>query len=647
MSERVLSDQPEELSFSRAFFGYDPLEVQSRIAELNRRLEQQGVDRDHQPEEGGAANDYDLAVAIDTAVSHVAEVLEAARAAAQKIRDQAGHDAEDSLAAAVEQARKLMAAAGSEAYALRKAAWEASTELLSSADAEYAKKRSAAERKSLEIINNAERNAHRKLAVARRDSENALQAAASEADQVLEAARIKGQEIIRTAENRAEMTEEQSQVLERRRRELAEEIEELESRLEGPPVGSVQAAPPPASVRVIHPDEARAPEENHPDFRVEAAPPPAPAPSPASSAAGPRSIGWADGTETVRLLGASASRAGVEAAAPDPADEAARLNDSGARSVAAPETRTDPSERAAGNGPPAGRRPGTPEAAGTTRSAPAPSSRPTPRSKPTAVRPAVASAPARAAVRTGSRKPDELGDLFLALRTKKASGSSASASPPGPPDPMPPDPMLSAAERYDRLLLPVVNRALRAVKRQLTDIQGEQIEALKAGADSPQPPPSGLASSLLHLISVMEREAAELGFTSAAEMTGAGLEAACGEVPAEGRESFPAALFEDAAMGVRAARNAGLSEKELAAAAARVYRTWRIDEAERRLRFLAGRAYHHGLMSGLAEAGVGEYRIEVNGGCGECGALAEGVMARDQVPMVPVHSECRCLVIPA
>ena len=640
MSERVLSDQPEELSFSRAFFGYDPLEVQARIAELNRRLEQQGADRDHQPDEGGAANDYDLAVAIDTAVSHVAEVLEAARAAAQKIRDQAGHDAEDSLAAAVEQARKLMAAAGSEAYALRKAAWEASTELLSSADAEYAKKRNAAERKSLEIINNAERNAHRKLAVARRDSENALQSAASEADQVLEAARIKGQEIIRTAENRAEMTEEQSQVLERRQRELLEEIEELESRFEGPPVSTVQAAPPPASVRVIHPDEARVPEESHPGSRVEAAP----APSPASSAAGPRSIGWADGTETVRLLGSTASRAGVEAEAPDPPDESARLNDSGARYVAAPETRTDPSERAAGNGPPAGRRLDLPEAAETAGSAPAPSSRPMPRSKPAAVRPAVASAPARAAVKTGSRNPDELGDLFLALRMKKASGSSASssASPPGPPDPM-----LSAAERYDRLLLPVVNRALRAVKRQLTDIQGEQIEAVKAGADSRRPQPSGLASSLLHLISVMESEAAELGFASAAEMTGTGLEAACGEVAAEGRESFLAALFDDAAMGVRAARNAGLSEKELAAAVTRVYRTWRIDEAERRLRFLAGRAYHHGLMSGLAEAGVGEYRIEVNGGCGECGALAEGVMARDQVPMVPVHSECRCMVIPA
>lgn len=640
MSERVLSDQPEELSFSRAFFGYDPLEVQAHLAELNRRLEQQGGDRDHLPEEGAGANDYDLAVAIDTAVSHVAEVLEAARAAAQKIRDQADHDAEDGLAAAVEQARKLTAAAGSEAYALRKAAWEASTELMSSADAEYAKKRSTAERKALEIINNAERNAHRKLAVARRDSENALQAAASEADQVLEAARLKGQEIIRTAENRAEMTEEQSQVLERRQRELSKEIEELESRLEGPSVGSVQAAHSPASVRVIHPDEAPAPEENHPGSRVEAVPPPAP--SPASSAAGPRSIGWADGTETVRLLGSSASRAVVEAEAPDPADGAARLNEAGARSVAAPETRAEPLKRTPGSVPPAGRRPELPEAAGATGSAPAPSLRPAPRSRLTAVRPAVASAPASAAVKTGSRNPDELGDLFLKLRMKNTSGASASASPPRPPDPM-----LSAAERYDRLLLPIVNRALRAVKRRLTDIQGEQIEAIEAGADGRQPQPSGLASSLLHLISVMEREAAEQGFTSAAEMTGAGLEAARGEVPAAGRESFLEALLDDASMGVKAARNAGLSGKELASAAARVYRTWRIDEAERRLRFLAGRAYHHGLMSGLAEAGVGEYRIEVNGGCGECDALAEGVMAREQVPMVPVHSECRCMVIPA
>lgn len=634
MSERTPPDRSEELSFSRAFFGYDPLEVRAYIAELRGRPEQQGAAPERLSEEAVPANDYELAAAIDAAVSHIAEVLEAARAAAQKIRDQAGRDAEDSASAAGEQARRILAAAESEAYSLRKDAWETSAALLESADSEYANMRRAAERKALEIINNAERNAHRKLAAARRDSENALQTAAAESNQMVEAARLKGREVIRAAEDLAAAASERTEALEHRRQDLAEEVGQLESRLEVP--SAAASPPPPAAVRVIIPDQARAPapEGADPGPGAEAGP----APSQEQSADRMPGAGWADGTCTVRLVQNPPPQAAAVVDALDVADEVARLNEAEARPAAAPETRRRPARPKPSVVPPDGRRPESTAPAPQIRPAPAPAPAPAPPPAPRRERTAVrTAASASGAVKIRSRGADELGALFQKLR-----GQDGATAPRRPSDPAP-----SAAERYDRLVLPVVNRALRTVKRRLTDVQGEQIEAIEADPEGWQPQPSRLASSLTHLISVMEREAAEQGRASASEMTGFRLSAARGDVPAEGGPPFLSALFDDLAKGVKSARSAGLSGKELAAVAARVHRTWRIDEAERRLRFLAGRAYHRGLMSGLAEAGVGKYRIEANGGCGECSALAEGVLAGDQVPAVPVHSECSCLVIPA
>ena len=631
MSERTPPDRSEELSFSRAFFGYDPLEVRAYIAELKGRPQeqQQGPPLELLSEEGAPPNDYELAAAIDSAVSHIAEVLEAARAAAQKIRDQAGRDAEDSAAAAVEQARRLVAAAESEAYILRKDAWETAAALLESADSAYANLHSAAERKALEIINNAERNAHRKLAAARRDSENALQTAAAESNQMVEAARLKGREVIRAAEDLAAAATERAGDLEQQRQDLAAEVGRLESRLEAPNASSVP--PPPAAVRVVIPDQAGGapPAAADPGPGAEASP----APSQEQQADRMPDASWADGTSTVRLVRNPPPPPAAEVDALDVADEVARLNElnePAAPRAAAPETRRRPARPKPLGVPPAGLRPESMEPAPQTRPAP----RPAPRRERTVIR---TRASASGPVKVRRRNTDELGALFQKLRGQ--DGAAASRRPSNPPP--------SAAERYDRLVLPVVNRALRAVKRRLTDVQGEQIEAIEADPEGWQPQPSSLASSLTHLISVMEREAAEQGRASASEMTGFGLEPPPGEVPAEGGPPFLSALFDDLAEGVKSARSAGLSEKDLAAAAARVHRTWRIDEAERRLRFLAGRAYHRGLMSGLAEAGVGKYRIEAGGGCGECSALAGGVLAEDQVPAVPVHSECSCLVVPA
>ena len=657
MSEQMLPDRPDELSFSRSFLGYDPLEVRAFIADMNAQLEQLRVRGGRLPTGNGAPDDNDLAVAIDSAVSDISDVLEAARAAAQKIRERSEHEGADSLAAAVVQARKLLVSAESEAYALRKAAWETSTELLESVKAEHAKQRAASERKALEIISNAERNAHRKLAAARRDSENALQTAASESDRMIEQARTKGQEILRAAEDRAESANERASVLERRYEELFEEVESLEFRLQGPPTPPAQTDLSSTTVKVIHPAEGPpvSPGSEETDSAARGGAFQVAQTSPQDRPVGVRSqnVGWADGTDSVRLVQTPAVQASVEVDALELADEVARLGEAGTRVATMSESGREPDtkppelthhqerrlEQKQYEPPPAPkvvytapptRNAGYPEPTVPSRLPPASFSRPEPEPE--------EAASAASSIGKG-READELGDLFLKLRMKNAV--TAGADPPNASNPV-----LSAAERYDRLLLPIINRTLRAVKRQLIDIQREQIEGLEADTEGRQPR-SGLSSSLVHLISVMEREAADQGLTAAAEMTGARVAVMRGEAPAEGGESFLTALFDDVSQAVLDARGAGLAGRELAGAATRVYRAWRTGEAERRLRFLAGRAYHHGLMRSLGEAGVGEYRIEVNEGCGECGPLAGAVLPRDQVPTVPIHSECRCMVIPA
>ena len=611
--------RPEELSFSRSLFGYDPLEVRAFVAEMNSQLDRLQAMHGSSFSGNGAVNEQDLAVVIDSAVSDISDVLEAARVAARKIRDRAEHEGSDGLAAAAEQARKILAEAEAEAFALRKAAWDTSTEVLESVEAEGARLRTAAERDALEIIGNAERKAHRKLAAARRDSENAIQTASVESDRLMSLARAKGQEIIRAAEDRAETTHERVAELEIRHKELLEEVGVFRAKLEGPSGGS--EAKQTSTVRIIHPGEEE-PDEAGSIGDPELFSPGIAHPEDGVVVARTRTVGWADGTESVRLVETPTVRARVEVDALELADEVARLREAGAGTGTEP--MSDREDDGEDEGPEPVRLVGVPAG---------PAQRTTPDRE-----------LARARTWTGvseSRPTDELAALFLELRMKEATTAKAAVEGSGSAR------IRSPLELHDRKLLPVTNRALRAVKRQLIDVQSEQIEALEKDPDGWQPERSGLAPYLFHVLSVMEREAFERGYTAAAEITGTRLPTPRGEAQVQGSEPFVSALFDEVLLTVQDAREAGRTSREMSSAVSRVYRLWRTNEAERRLRFLAGRAYHHGLMRGLGEAGIDGFRIEVNKGCGECASLAVEVLPEDEVPMVPVHSECRCTILPA
>ena len=619
MTERIPPTQSEEQSFSRSFFGYDALEVRAFVAQMNDQLERLQLHQDSLLSGNGAVNDQDLAVVIDSAVGDISDVLEAARVAAKKIRDRAEHEASDGLATAAERARKILASAEADAFVVRQSAWDTSTEALESVKTEGARMRTAAERDALEIIGNAERKAHRKLAAARRDSENGIQTAGIESERMLGLARAKGKEIIRAAEDRAETVREQVAALERRHQEMLAEVTAFHAKLEGPSGGSDASQT--STVRVIHPGQAE-PDDEQPVGVPETPATATSYPDEGVAVATARTVGWADGTESVRLVETPTVIARVEVDALELADEVARLR----REVVAKDA--DPvSDREDS------REDEEPERVRLVRGPPGSPGR------------TVASRESfigRTWTGVSESGPtDELAALFLELRMKEATTAKATVEISGP------ERILSPLELYDRKLLPVTNRALRAVKRQLIDIQGEQIKALDEDPHGWQPERSDLASYLIHVLSVMEREAFERGYGAAAELTGARLPTPRGEVSVRGGEPFISGLFDEVVETVQDARATGRTSRDISRAVARVYRLWRTDEAERRLRFLAGRAYHRGVMSGMRTAGIEEFRVEVNKGCGVCAALAGEVLAENDVPMVPADAECRCMVLPA
>lgn len=602
----------EELAFSRSLFGYDPLEVRAFVSQMNEQLERLQVQQDSILSGNGAGEESGVGVVIDSVVTDIAEVLEAAREASCKIRDRAEREAADLLAEAAERARKALASAESDALALRKSAWDASTETLESMKAEAARIRAAAERDALEIIGNAERKAHRKLVASRRDSENAIQAASAESDRLLGLARAKGREILRAAEDRAESVNDRVSAMEKRHEELRQEIEAFSAKLEGP-AGSPQPTQP-STVRVIPPPESDE-DELSATFDV-------PAVGMAPTVGGDetigtaRTVGWADGTESVRLVETPTVRARVEVDALELADEVARLRRQGTENVTA-ESKSREDMRQSG--------PGRVRLVGAATA--------------TARRNVAVPSPRSARV-VHEGTPDDLAALFLELR-EEATGST------GEVEESPARTAPSPLEIYDRKLLPVTNRALRAVKRQLIDIEREQLKGLKGSTNGWEPELSQLAHPLVHTLTVMEREAFERGHTSAMELADTRLPSPREEVEAQGSESFISGLLCDLAKPVRDAREADHPILEVAKALSRVYRLWRTDEAERRLRFLAGRSYHRGLIEGLRRAGVEKYRLEVAGGCTECAMLAPKVFAADEVPLVPVDTNCRCIVLPA
>jgi hypothetical protein len=224
-------------------------------------------------------------------------------------------------------------------------------------------------------------------------------------------------------------------------------------------------------------------------------------------------------------------------------------------------------------------------------------------------------------------------------------------SEPEPPEPEPasakPDPKKSrrAATAVDpvelrqRLLLPVSNRALRNLKRQLTEIQNDALEELRTSGGEWEPTPAPMEEQIRPDLVVLLSEAFSMGHSAAEEMIGSSFP----RPPTPARDEAPT-LAGGLVEQLRQVMADGTEEgsREVAASVSRVFRGWRTDEAERRVTDLASSAYHDGIRATLAGSRHKLGWVVAGRGCARCREVAED--ADGAAP--PLHPGCGCTLVP-
>jgi hypothetical protein len=205
----------------------------------------------------------------------------------------------------------------------------------------------------------------------------------------------------------------------------------------------------------------------------------------------------------------------------------------------------------------------------------------------------------------------------------------------------------------DRLLLPIENRVLREVKRSIVGLQNEVLEGLRiSGTDwRPTLPPFNEAVS--GELAGLARESFVAGRAAASQLVGA-------EAPAPAEVPVRSGIGAEFAVGLEHAVEAAFERaagtdgpRKIGAAVSRVFRGWRTDEAERRVRYVARRAYHDGVLAGFVELGVSAVTAVATGRpCGACAAGSGAVWAPGEAPpddmeVPPAGPECGDTIVPA
>jgi hypothetical protein len=212
----------------------------------------------------------------------------------------------------------------------------------------------------------------------------------------------------------------------------------------------------------------------------------------------------------------------------------------------------------------------------------------------------------------------------------------------------------NAFELRDRLLLPIQNRALRAVKRRLVDLQNRVLEELRVDGVDWEPEAAMFRASLNDELTPIRREAFIAGFTAAAELHGhAQSPSPTGSVPHDAVPDFVGGLLEAISEALHRARASHSGTRQASSAVSKVFRAWRTDEAERRVRWSARAAYHRGVAGGLAALGTPLVTSVASGRlCAACPGCttqswdpAEWSSATAPIP--PATSECSATIVPA
>jgi DivIVA domain-containing protein len=552
--------------------------------------------------------DRDLETEFDSLGREVAAVLQAAREAADSMRERATADAARWRSEATTEAETWRKEARSDAEALRGDAWATGSELLRQAAVEARRIRGEAERDVLTVMGEAEREAHRLTSSARREAEDLVRAAMMDAEKLASEAKKRHDDMIDQAHRQAESAQERTRALEQRREELMLELETVRStltRLEGTLEERREDLESPAestSVRVVPSPKADPDEET-----------------------------WELG-ETVRII--------------PPADRQPKRPVSPSRPRPEPVVEVAPDRGPDLPGQPSidtTRPEGAEERQLESDTEPIPESEPIPEEE-TETGDGAAPEPSRTQPRPTEPAPDDVGALFAALRGTTAATITVRSVPEPRPEPekkpspgaavpvaTEPAAQADAIEQRDSLLLPITNRALRGVKKAVTDAQNVALDSLRTdGAWHPEG--QALAEMMRADLIGLWAESYSAGHAAAEEMTGSKLKRR--DTPSsDAAESFG----DDLAGAVsNALINAGDGQREKQSATSRVFRGWRTDEAERRVRELALSGYHRGLVESAGEADL-EW-IPNGTPCSACRAAASEPASN----LPPIHHGCEC-----
>jgi len=591
--------------FQKSFRGFDPDEVTGFLQNLASQFEALVAQRDRLAGRLGEFAERDIGAEFATLGHEVTSILEAARVAAEGMRERAATDAARWRTEALAEVEIEGRAARADAEHLRTDAWTMSEDLLKQAQAEARRIVEAAERDSLTVLGEAEREAHRLTAGARREAEDLMRITRMEAEKLNAEAKSHHDEIIEQARRQAESAQERARALEQRRQELIGELETLRStlsRMEG------ELDERRSRLGLSATDEAI--EDEKASLRV-VRPPDAPK----------GDSTWEPG-ETVRII---PTRRKLLEPPPikDPevvVEEVKRLRQGVVvEKVVEPQTTPPPLAE------PESEEPEEPEET------------PIPEEvevvpEPPPLLPVV--------------NPDEVAGIFQRLRASPEPADDLTPAPdPTSPAPAPISVKSRSAAAVDvldlreRLLLPVTNRALRNIKRQLTELQNDALEELRHAEASWRPQESTLVEQLRPDVVVLLSESFSMGHGAAEEMLGQSLP----RTPVQAREGsseLGSKLAEQLQTVMESATDQ--SGRDLAVSVSRVFRGWRTDEAERRVSDMAATAYHRGMVATFATQGV-TAALEVSGrGCLRCREAAESGL--EVVP--PLHPGCGCSLVP-
>lgn len=558
---------PEDIrgaEFRTSLRGVDRVEVAEFLDRVAGSFEQlvAETDRMRSQVEEGSGREVDLE--LEAVGREVGEILKTARDAAEAMRERASLDAARWRGEAMEEADTNRKEAAAVAEALRRDAWVTGTQLLEQAMAEAHSLREQAERDVLTVMGEAEREAHRLTSSARREAEDLVRNATMEAERVAAETAKRREEIIDQANRQAASAQERARALEQRRDELLEELENVRStlnRLEGSleeKRESMDLSPEEStSVRVVTPAPAPDPDEWGLGETVRVVPTDAEEPEPDDAlriaeevSADVARLRGSLGTEGDRTTGRRRT------AHPEPADEP----------VAEPAAEPDHVERPAAET----------EAADGSLAEPPPAEELPPVGEREKKQEDDAASPG-----------DDVEALFRSLRSggtveegspEEAQASDVADEGSGWED-----------DRHTRLL-PITNRALRGVKKAMTDLQNLALDGLRTDVQW-RPDPVEIADALRAELITVWSESFAAGHAAAEERFDTKLKR-----PPTPHPEVAEDLADALAHAVSGALDqAGEEPRERQSAVSRVYRVWRTDEAERRVRDLATEAFRLGM----------------------------------------------------